>query len=141
MSAGLQTARKRTHRIEVFLSAVEIRNVSVAEYRIDIPLGVAHSLCMTRVVPCLRGKMEASEPVVRRRRELQFRTTEEKRLIVEETRRDGVSVAAVAQAHRVDANQVFYWRKLYEAGQLECTRPVPRHDLEAAGMRLLPVDG
>lgn len=58
---------------------------------------------------------------------------------MEETRRAGVSVAAVAQSHGVNANQVFYWRKLYEAGQLECTRPVPRHDLEAAGMRLLPV--
>ena len=83
--------------------------------------------------------MEAIEPVIRRRRERQFRTTEEKRLIVEETRRAGVSVAAVAQAHGVNANQVFYWRKLYEAGQLECTRPLPRHDLEAAGMCLLPV--
>ena len=64
--------------------------------------------------------MEAAEPIVRRRRERQFRTTEEKRLIVEATRRAGVSVAAVAQAHGVNANQVFYWRKLYAAGQLEC---------------------
>ncbi len=55
--------------------------------------------------------MEGSEPIVRRRRERQFRTTEEKRLIVEATRRAGVSVAAVAQAHGVNANQVFYWRK------------------------------
>jgi hypothetical protein len=31
--------------------------------------------------------MEAAEPIVRRRRVRQFRTTEEKRLIVEETRR------------------------------------------------------
>ena len=54
--------------------------------------------------------MEAAEPIVRRRRERQFRTTEEKRLIVEATRRAGVSVAAVAQAHGVNANQVFYRR-------------------------------
>ncbi len=60
--------------------------------------------------------MEDTEPIVRRRRERQFRTTEEKRLIVEATRRAGVSVAAVAQAHGVNANQVFYWRKLYDAG-------------------------
>lgn len=58
---------------------------------------------------------------------------------MEETRRAGVSVAAVAQAHGVNANQVFYWRKLYEAGQLECTRSLPRPDLEGARMRLLPV--
>lgn len=82
--------------------------------------------------------MEATQPVIRRRRERQFRTMEEKRLIVEETRCGGVSVAAVAQAHGVNANQVFYWRKLYEAGQLE-SRPVARRDLEAARMRLLPV--
>ena len=50
--------------------------------------------------------MEGTEPVVRRRRERQFRTVEEKRLIVEATRRAGVSVAAVAQAHGVNANQV-----------------------------------
>lgn len=62
--------------------------------------------------------MEATEPIVRRRRDRQFRTTDEKRLIVEATRRAGVSVAAVAQAHGVNANQVFYWRKLYDAGQL-----------------------
>ena len=62
--------------------------------------------------------MEAAEPIVGRRRVRQFRTTQEKRFIVEETRKTGVSVATVAQAHGVNANQVFYWRKLYEAGQL-----------------------
>jgi transposase len=83
--------------------------------------------------------MEAAEPIVRRRRVRQFRTTEEKRLIVEETRRVGVSVSTVAQAHGVNANQVFYWRKLYEAGQLESTVAQPTGDLEARGVRLLPV--
>ena len=83
--------------------------------------------------------MEVAEPMVRRRRERQFRTTEEKRLIVEATRRTGVSVAAVAQAHGVNANQVFYWRKLYAAGQLECKTPSPPRDIEAARVCLLPV--
>ncbi|SRR5260370_14709108 len=83
--------------------------------------------------------MEVAEPIARGRRIRQFRTTEEKRLIVEATRSAGVSVASVAQAHGVNANQVFYWRKLYDAGQLQSTAsPVPR-DLEAARMRLLPV--
>ena len=83
--------------------------------------------------------MEAAEPMVRRRRERQFRTTEEKRLIVEATRRAGVSVAAVAQAHGVNANQVFYWRKLYATGQLECKTPIPARDIEASRVCLLPV--
>jgi transposase len=83
--------------------------------------------------------MEASEPIVRRRRVRQFRTTEEKRLIVEETRRVGVSVSSVAQAHGINANQVFYWRKLYEAGQLESTVAQPTGDLGARGVRLLSV--
>jgi len=82
--------------------------------------------------------MEAAEPVVRRRRERQFRSTEEKRLIVEATRRAGVSVAAVAQAHGVNANQVFYWRKLYDAGQLECKPSLPPN-LEVPRACLLPV--
>lgn len=83
--------------------------------------------------------MEAAEPIVRSRGDRQFRTTEEKRFIVEATRRAGVSVAAVAQAHGVNANQVFYWRKLYDAGQLECKTPFPPRDIEAARVCLLPV--
>jgi transposase-like protein len=83
--------------------------------------------------------MEAAEPIVRGRRVRQFRTTEEKRLIVEETCRVGVSVSTVAQAHGINANQVFYWRKLYEAGQLESTVVQPSRDLGARGVRLLPV--
>ena len=82
--------------------------------------------------------MEAADAIVGRRVR-QFRTTEEKRLIVEETRRAGVSVAPVAQAHGVNANQVFHWRKLYEAGQLESTLALPPRDLGAPCMRLLPV--
>lgn len=83
--------------------------------------------------------MEAAEPIVGRRRVRQFRTTQEKRFIVEETRKTGVSVATVAQAHGVNANQVFYWRKLYEAGQLESTVAQPTGDLGARAVRLLSV--
>ena len=42
----------------------------------------------------------------------------EKRRIVEETLVEGASVARVARAHGVNANQVFGWRKLYLAGRL-----------------------
>lgn len=48
-----------------------------------------------------------------------FRTVEEKRRIVEETLAPGVSVARVARAHGVNANQVFGWRQLYRQGRLE----------------------
>jgi transposase len=82
--------------------------------------------------------MEAAAAIVGRRVR-QFRTTEEKRLIVEETRRAGVSVATVARAHGVNANQVFYWRKLYEAGLLESTAVLGSRDMELPRVRLLPV--
>ncbi len=48
----------------------------------------------------------------------QRRTVEEKRRIVEETLGEGASVARVARAHGVNANQVFGWRRLYQAGRL-----------------------
>jgi len=43
-----------------------------------------------------------------------FRTVEEKRRIVEETLQPGGSVAGIARAHGVNANQVFTWRRLYQ---------------------------
>ena len=42
----------------------------------------------------------------------------EKRHIVEESFRPGASVARVARAHGVNANQVFSWRRLYQRGRL-----------------------
>jgi len=48
---------------------------------------------------------------------------EKKRRIVEETFRPHTSVARVAQAHGVNANQVFYWRKQYQQGLLGPTPP------------------
>jgi transposase len=46
------------------------------------------------------------------------RTIREKRDIVEETLVSGASVARVARRHDVNANQVFYWRKLFREGRL-----------------------
>jgi transposase len=48
-----------------------------------------------------------------------YRTQAERRRIVEETLLAGVSVATVARAHGVNANQLFHWRKLYHAGLLD----------------------
>ncbi len=48
----------------------------------------------------------------------QRRSIAEKRRMVEETLAPGASVARVARAHGVNANQVFGWRRLYLAGRL-----------------------
>src|SRR5208283_2958531 len=46
----------------------------------------------------------------------------EKRRIVELTFEPGASVSQVAQAHSVNANQVFKWRRAFERGELtECS--------------------
>jgi len=44
---------------------------------------------------------------------------------VEETLVPGASVARVARRHEVNANQAFYWRKLYREGQLGITMATP----------------
>ena len=49
---------------------------------------------------------------------------------MEETLAPGASVARVARAHGVNANQVFGWRRLYSAGRLGEQKP---------GIKLLPV--
>jgi|SRR5437763_1658316 transposase len=43
----------------------------------------------------------------------------ERRQVVEETLKPGASVAVIARAHGVNANQVFHWRKLYREGLLD----------------------
>jgi len=48
----------------------------------------------------------------------QYRTIDEKQRIVEETLAEGASVARIARAHGINANQVFGWRRLYLAGRL-----------------------
>ena len=53
------------------------------------------------------------------------RTIKERRDIVEETLVPGASVVRVARRHEVNANQVFYWRKLYREGQLGITIATP----------------
>jgi transposase len=63
-----------------------------------------------------------------------YRTAEEKRRIVEQTLSSALSVASLARQHGVNANQVFYWRKLYRAGQLGGDERSAE-----ASVRLLPV--
>jgi len=54
----------------------------------------------------------------------------EKRRIVEESFQPGSSVARVARAHGINANQVFSWRRLYQRGRLGGNvRPTPAAEL------------
>lgn len=58
------------------------------------------------------------------RRGRRFRSVAEKRRIVELTLDPGASVALVARAHGVNANQVFAWRRAFRSGELaEPTSP------------------
>jgi transposase len=62
------------------------------------------------------GRLPANPEPGRQRR---MRSKLERRQVVEETMRPGApSVAVIARAHGVNANQVFNWRKLYHAGRL-----------------------
>jgi transposase len=80
----------------------------------------------------------ATSPVSHPRTKRSYRSIEERRRIVEETLAPGVSVATVARAHGVNANQVFGWRKLYQTGLLE-PKQVPRSREQQPPVRLLPV--
>ena len=67
----------------------------------------------------------------------------EKRRIVELTLEPGASVAKVARAHGVNANQVFAWRRQYRqgslgAGQAETANLLPVH---VTGTRLSKAHG
>ena len=64
-----------------------------------------------------------------RRGPRQRRSVQQKREMVEATLVPGASIARVARAYGVNANQLFHWRKLYRHGLLE----------EPNTPRLLPV--
>ena len=58
---------------------------------------------------------------------------------MEETLVPGTSVAIVARAHGVNANQVFGWRKLYQAGRLGSPNAASITKTSTRDVRLLPV--
>jgi len=62
--------------------------------------------------------VDTSERVVVKRAPRKRRSVAEKRRIVEETLEPDASVARVARAHGVNANQVFAWRRRYRQGML-----------------------
>ena len=75
--------------------------------------------------------MGDEQEVGRGRRARRWRTVSEKRRIAELTLEPGASVALVARAHGVNANQVFKWRRALKRGEL--------NEPAAASMSLLPV--
>jgi hypothetical protein len=62
--------------------------------------------------------MDQAEGLVAERRVRRWRSVAEKRRIVELTWEPGASVALVARAHGVNANQVFKWRRAFERGEM-----------------------
>jgi transposase len=61
------------------------------------------------------------------RRVRRWRSISEKRQIVQLTMEPGASVAEIARAHGVNANQVFKWRRAFERGELSepCSALLP----------------
>lgn len=71
--------------------------------------------------------MSGAEEAVSGRRVRRWRSVSEKRAIVQLALEPGASVAEVARAHGVNANQVFTWRRAFERGELiePCTALLP----------------
>lgn len=72
-----------------------------------------------------------AEEVGRGRHGRRRRSALEKLAIVQLTMEPGASVAEIARAHDVNANQVFKWRRLFERGQLRAA--------EVRSTALLPI--
>jgi transposase-like protein len=83
--------------------------------------------------------MEAAEPIIRRRRSAS--SGRRRRSGSSWKRRVGLGCLYLPRRKRMGStpNQVFYWRKLYEAGQLESTVLQSTGDLGARAVRLLSV--
>ena len=75
--------------------------------------------------------MVGAEVVAAGRRVRRFRSVSEKRRIAELTFEPGASVALVARAYGVNANQVFKWRRALKRGEL--------NEASAASTAMLPV--
>jgi transposase len=71
--------------------------------------------------------MVDSGDLITGRRVRRWRTVSEKRQIVQLAMEPGASVAEVARAHGVNANQVFKWRRAFERGELiePCAALIP----------------
>jgi transposase len=85
-----------------------------------------------------------------------YRSSLERRQIVEETFQPGSSVSRVARAHNINTNQLFHWRKLYREGKLKVeqsadklvpvkisdstTRPISRREYRSATAGMIEIE-
>jgi transposase len=85
-----------------------------------------------------------------------YRSSLERRQIVEETFQPGSSVSRVARAHDINTNQLFHWRKLYREGKLKVeqsadklvpvkisdstTRPISRREYRSATAGMIEIE-
>jgi transposase len=81
----------------------------------------------------------AAQPISQPRTKRHYRSADERRRIVEETLAPGISVASVARAHGINDNQLFAWRKLYQAGLLGSTATGSVSEASTRHVRLLSV--
>lgn len=93
-------------------------------------VGTLESVHIGAIVDTSAERIQSAEIPNKKQR----RSIAEKRRIVEETLATGASVARVARAHGVNANQLFQWRRLYRAGRLGGTPAAV-----AKASKLLPV--
>ncbi len=81
----------------------------------------------------------AAQPSLQPRTKRHYRNADERRRIVEETLVPGISVASVARAHGINDNQLYAWRKMYQAGLLGSTSSASVCEASPRPVRLLPV--
>lgn len=81
----------------------------------------------------------AAQPSLHPRTKRRYRDVDERRRIVEETLAPGISVASVARAHGINDNQLYAWRKMYQAGLLGSTSSVSVREASLRPVRLLSV--
>lgn len=106
---GATTDSRWRREVPVFLEGSYVFGAD----RLDVVLRPVEHSCMERSIVADSELVPGGAKRSRR-----WHTVEEKRRIVEETLVSGASVSQVARLHGVNANQVFQWRRQYQAGDL-----------------------
>lgn len=121
LTLGLEEARHEGKRLVMtacskagdLLKSIANRVDSV---RVSIPQRV--DSVMTTDSPAEADEQTPPATVTRAGRTVRYWSYETKRRIVEATMQPGASVSVVARQHDVNANLLFFWRKLFRQGRL-----------------------